>query len=291
MAFSIHILETAAELQPLEDLQRKVWPGSEIEITPMHILKAVVQAGGLIIGAFENRQEKETLVGFVLGFPGLYETPDGPRLRHYSHMLAVDPAYRNQGIGFSLKRAQWQMVRRQGVDRITWTYDPLLSRNAHLNITLLGGVVSTYLPDFYGPLRDELNAGLATDRFEVDWWVNSLRVSRRLSKRPRGHFSLPEALAAGAALLNPADFRGQWPEPAANLAPLPAGQAFCLVEIPADFQALRSAEPQLAQAWRHHSRHLFQNVFETGYLITDLIFQAGNPSRSYYLLSHGDSTL
>ena len=96
----------------------------------------------------------------------------------------------DQGMGFALKRAQWQMVRYQGIDRITWTFDPLLSRNAWLNITRLGAVCNTYLRDFYGKMADVLNQGLPTDRFDVDWWVNSQRVNRRLSRRRRNDLTL-----------------------------------------------------------------------------------------------------
>ena len=87
--------------------------------------------------------------------------------------------YRDSGIGFALKRAQWQMVRHQDLDHITWTYDPLLSRNAYLNIARLGAVCSTYRRSEYGEMRDGLNVGLPSDRFQVDWWLNSHRVQRR----------------------------------------------------------------------------------------------------------------
>src|SRR5687767_7832329 len=104
--------------------------------------------------------------------------------------MGVHPDYRNSGIGFALKRAQWQMVRKQGLDRITWTYDPLLSTNAHLNIGRLGAVCNTFLREAYGQMRDGLNAGLPSDRFQVDWWIHTKRVERRLSRRPRRELGL-----------------------------------------------------------------------------------------------------
>jgi len=140
----LRILETPEEMAALEQLQRQIWPGDDTEVLPASMLLAVCHNGGLAIGAYERDGDRPsgddaelelsafgepptgaTLVGFVFGFPGLYFTPDGPRAKHHSHMLGVLPAYRNRGLGFLLKRAQWQMIRRQGLDRITWTYDPL----------------------------------------------------------------------------------------------------------------------------------------------------------------------
>jgi predicted GNAT superfamily acetyltransferase len=128
----LKILDTPEEMEMVEGIQRQVWTGNETEIVPAHILLTAIHNGGLAIGAFINEPEKnlEKLVGIVFGFPGLYFTPDGPRPKHCSHLCGVLPECRDLGLGFALKRAQWQMVRHQGLDRITWTFDPLLSRNA-----------------------------------------------------------------------------------------------------------------------------------------------------------------
>lgn len=85
-------------------------------------------------------------------------------------MAAVLPAYQGLGIGERLKWAQRDAVLAQGIDLITWTYDPLESANAYLNLRKLGAVCNTYLRNVYGNLTDTLNNGLATDRFQVDWW-------------------------------------------------------------------------------------------------------------------------
>jgi predicted GNAT superfamily acetyltransferase len=296
----IRILDTIGELKIVEDLQRIVWPGSETDIVPAHLLIAAVHNGGLVLGAFPPDDQSEDpgqLAGFVFGFPGLYSTPDGPRLKHCSHMLAVHPDYRGRGLGFSLKRAQWQMVRHQGIDRITWTYDPLLSRNAHLNVARLGAVCNTYLREFYGEMRDGLNIGLASDRFEVDWWVNTQRVERRLSREARLNLDLAHFLAAGAEVINPTqlDADGR-PIPTApvNFSPTTNTDSqeslVLLVEIPADFLALKDTEFDLAREWRLSSREIFENLFEGGYLVTDFVHLRGKFSRSYYVFSHGKGT-
>jgi predicted GNAT superfamily acetyltransferase len=285
--WSIRLLETSAEMEQVEELQRLVWPGSETDVVPAHLLVTLAHNGGLVLGAFVG----EKLVGLAFGFPGLYEVPDGPRPKHCSHQMGVHPDYRDSGIGFALKRAQWQMVRKQGLDRITWTYDPLLSRNAHLNIARLGAVCNTYLRDVYGQMRDGLNAGLSSDRFQVDWWVNTKRVERRLGRRPRRELSLADFEAAEVGLLYPVSF-----SPQALICPpehftIP-GETLLLAEIPFDFLQLKAADFALARAWRMFTRELFEACFAAGYLVTDFVYdQAGERPRSLYVLTYGESTL
>jgi len=280
---SIHILESMTELEEVEALERSIWPGSETDVIPSHMLIAAVHGGGLVIGAYDASGESPRLVGFVFGFPGIYYTPDGPRIKHCSHQLGVLPKYRNTGIGFRLKRAQWQMVRHQGIDRITWTFDPLLSRNAHLNITKLGAVCNTYLRDFYGEMRDEINQGLPSDRFEVDWWVNTRRVERRLSKRPRRHLRLLDFQKAEAVIFPQLS---SFPELSTET------DRLVLVEIPANLHELKSTDPALALEWRIYTRSVFENLFGKGYLIIDFVYETSkNTPRSFYVLSHGEATL
>jgi predicted GNAT superfamily acetyltransferase len=287
--FMIKLIENIDEMHRVEDLQRQVWQEGETDIVPAHLMNSAVHNGGLLLGAYVE----DKLAGFVFGFTGFYTTPDGPRLKHYSSMLGVRLEFRDQGMGFALKRAQWQMVRHQGIDRITWTYDPLLSRNAWLNITRLGAVCSTYLRDFYGKMHDALNQGLPTDRFDVDWWVHSHRVNRRLSRRRRADLSLVHFLSGGAQIVNPAEMDlSQLPHPIED-PPMQAGKdlTFLLVEIPADFQALKAADLKLALEWRLHTRSIFEALFNAGYLVTDFVNSTNPPNRSYYVLVHGDRTL
>ena len=287
--FTIKLIENIDEMHRVEELQRQVWQEGETEIVPAHLINSVVHNGGLLLGAYAD----EVLVGFVFGFSGFYTTPDGPRLKHYSSMLGVRSDWHDRGIGFALKRAQWQMVRYQGIDRITWTFDPLLSRNAWLNITRLGSVCSTYLRDFYGKMKDALNQGLPTDRFDVDWCVNSHRVNRRLSRRRRPDLTLAHFLSGGGQIVNPAEMDPQGlPHPVNH--PLPQfgkDLPILLVEIPADLPSLKAGNIQLALEWRMHSRLLFESFFAAGYLVTDFVRSANLPVRSYYILIYGDSTL
>ena len=295
--WQIRILDTIDELRMVEELQRIVWPGSETDVVPVHLLTTAVHNGGLVLGAFmpaDHGGELKNLAGFVFGLPGLYTTPDGPRLKHCSHMLAVHPDFRGRGLGFALKRAQWQMVRHQEIDRITWTYDPLLSLNAHLNIARLGSVCNTYLREVYGEMRDGLNIGLPSDRFEVDWWVNTDRVGTRLSSKARLNLDLAHFLAAGAEIINPTEIDASgWPVPSSAVSEGKVGTetAIVLVEIPAKFLALKAADMDLSRKWRLHSREMFEILFQRGYLITDFVYLPGKIPRSYYVLTHGEETL
>lgn len=288
---AIRLLETPKEMTAVEDLQRAVWPGSETEIVPAHLLITAVHNGGIVLGAFDvagEGDDGQRLVGFVFGFPGLESLPDGPRAKHCSHMLGVLDSHRNSGIGFALKRAQWQMVRHQGLDHITWTYDPLLSRNAQLNIAKLGAVCNTYRCSEYGEMHAGLNAGLPSDRFQVDWWIRTRRVERRLGKRSRGTLELSRFQKAGTRLLySPVSHADGFLLPPEHFSP--PGDRLALAEIPSDFLTLKSADLALARDWRFFSREFFETCFAAGYLVTDFVFDRGT-GKSFYVLADGEST-
>jgi predicted GNAT superfamily acetyltransferase len=285
--FTIRLLETPEEMRLMEEIQRVVWPDSETDVVPLHLLITAVHNGGLALGAFVE----EEMIGFVFGFPGIDTTPDGPRPKHCSHMMGIHPDYRDSGVGFALKRAQWQMARRQGIDHITWTYDPLLSRNAYLNIAKLGAVCDTYRCSEYGDMRDGLNAGLPSDRFQVDWWIQTQRVKSRLGKRPRPTLKLTHATRSGLHPFYPlrADARGLFHPP--EHFPL-FEDRLLMAEIPTNFPALKATDFALARDWRFFTRELFETAFEKKYIVTDFIFDSsqGTP-RGFYILTHGESTL
>lgn len=285
--WTISILETPEHMAEVEKLQRIVWPGSETDVIPAHMLLASAHNGGILIGAFADRE----LIGAVFGFPALEFVADGPVLKHHSHILAVHPNWRTKGVGFALKRAQWQMVRKQGIDRVTWTYDPLLSRNAYLNIARLGAVCNTYIRNYYGEMRDGLNVGLASDRFQVDWWVNTRRVQSRLSKQPRNGLDFADFEKADIQPVYSVSYSPQ------NLIQpplaMPALQGrLMLAEIPVDFLHLKAQDLALGQAWRQFSRAFFELAFAQGYIVTDFIYDTSDEiPHSFYVLAHGESTL
>ena len=138
------------------------------------------RGGGFTLGAFDS---EERLVGFAHALPA-FDNSNQPY--YYSQMLAVLPEVRNEGTGARLKLAQRSYAIERGIPLIAWTFDPLQSRNAYLNLVKLGGLVRTYLPNYYGNLSTSaLHRGLDTDRLFVEWWVKSEAVERSLSGEVR----------------------------------------------------------------------------------------------------------
>jgi predicted GNAT superfamily acetyltransferase len=179
---------------------------------------------------------------------------------------------------------QREHVQRQGLGLITWTYDPLLARNAQLNIAKLGAVCTTYLPNLYGTMRDGLNAGLPSDRFQVDWWITTELVADRLSRAPGDRPRLADLSAAGAVWLNPPGSDGT-PQPPDPSSPIVEPGTTVLVEIPADFLALKAADPALALRWRLSTRAAFHVLFRQGYAVTDFLREPGPLPRAVYALT------
>jgi predicted GNAT superfamily acetyltransferase len=290
MKIDVRPLTSYDEANQIEALQLLVWPGSETDVVPAHFLLAIARNGGLVLTAFD----RDKLVGFVMGFLGTdRESPDRPamaQLKHHSHMLGVHPEYRDQGIGFSLKVAQREFVHKQGIRLITWTYDPLQSRNAYLNIHRLGTVCRRYHREAYGEMRDQLNTGYPSDRFEVEWWITSPRVKSRL-KGSRQTLDLANFLDAGAVKINPAQLgEDDFVQPAEKL--LSMQDSIILIEIPPDIPKMKEKNIELAIRWRLHTRALFEEAFSKGYLVTDFIYlKEERFPRSYYVLSYGEGTL
>lgn len=287
----LKILTTPDEMEAIEELQLTIWPNDGRDVVPVHVLLTAAHNGGWVVGGYVDEQ----LTGFVFGFVGMTSDPGLPEFKHCSHMLGVHPEQRSSGLGFKLKRAQWQLVRNQGIELITWTYDPLLSTNAHLNITKLGAICNLYKREVYGQMRDGLNSGLPSDRFQVNWWVQSERAIMRLGGRPRKRLDLAHYLDGGVEPINSTTLNDtSQPVPPKEIASLPEDNgklpSILLVEIPAEFPAIKNLNPELALEWRIHSRDLFESLFGQGYFVTDFIFLPGVHPRSYYVLSNGEST-
>jgi len=275
----IEKLTTIEHFHECESLQGRVWGLNETDVVPLHLLVTIQKGGGLVLGAFD---ETGRMVGFLLGFLGTHDG-DVRRPKHCSHMMGVLEEWRGRGVGYRLKLAQREHALSQGLELVTWTYDPLESRNAALNIGKLGAVCKRYVRDLYGPMTDELNAGLSTDRFQVEWWIESERVEERLtgeSARP----SLDAILENGGVILNPATIQADGlVEPAAStFAP---GVDTVLVEIPAHVRAIKAADMDLAHRWRAQTREILETCFAAGYTVTEFISEVQDGvRRSYYAL-------
>ncbi len=266
-AITVRPITDASGLHAVEELQRDVWGMPDLEVVPSHQLRAVVSAGGVLLGAFD---EHTTLVGFCYGFIGLR---DG-RLLFYSHMAGVHPGRQNRDIGFLLKRAQRQAALERGLDRMVWTYDPLQSLNASFNLRKLGATASRYYIDYYGEMPDELNRGLPSDRLEVDWWLRDPAVETRLTgdAPPR---SWPDAPAALAGRM-----QGDVLTPQTAL---DYNDPVVRVEVPTAFGEMKIRAPEAALAWRMASRRVFQHYFALGYHAVDFVIPRGEATGSYIL--------
>jgi predicted GNAT superfamily acetyltransferase len=287
--FEIRPLKTLDDFHAAEEVTRAAWDSDDIDIVPLHIMLTIAKNGGVALGAFADNQ----VVGFVLGFLGTSnrygaEAPATVKLKHCSHMLGILPAWQSRGVGYALKVAQREAVLNQGVRLITWTYDPLESKNARLNIAKLGAVCNTYIVDYYGELNDELNRGLATDRFQVDWWIASRRIETRLT-RQRPPLKLQHYLAVDTPIINAA----QWDDRDLPVCPdpiePPSPDRF-LAEFPADFQTIRRADSALAVAWRLHLRSICEAAFAAGYTVIDYVHEPGPHARSFYVMQRIESS-
>jgi predicted GNAT superfamily acetyltransferase len=217
---------------------------------------------------------KGKLLGFIYAFLGRYHG----QLAHWSHMMAVDQRCRDQGLGFRMKLAHRELALQEGIKSICWTYDPLQSRNANLNIARLAARVEEYVPDCYGHFPSAIEKGLPSDRVVVNWQVGSARVARRLSAP-----SLP-AINLNLPTLN--ETRRNKEGFIVNRAiRLSFAAPRLLLEIPANTDEMRTRALKLAGQWRLEARRMFQAAFEAGSRILDFVTtEAGAERRAFYVL-------
>jgi predicted GNAT superfamily acetyltransferase len=260
-------IEDVVEMRAVEELQKEVWGIPDLDVVPLTQLVAAKEAGGVLIGAFDD----QTLAGFVYGFPSF----ERGRLAHHSHMLAVKPAYRNLDLGRRLKLAQREQVIRQGIDLISWTFDPLQSLNAYFNFSKLGVVADRYLLDFYGQDAASFLHQTGTDRLWVSWLVASDEVQRRA-----GGGADEEAFAGGVPLvqvdgdsLRRNDLREALAEDQAT------------IEIPANIDLLQQRIPETAARWRQETRWAFMEALKAGYFVAGF---ARHERIGRYLLKKGE---
>ena len=207
---------------PDQDLGRMIFDhtwamDAGTEITP-NLLQAMIHSGAYLSGAFIDGN----CVGAAFAFPA---TTGGPHL--HSHMTAVLDKFRDKGIGHALKVDQYKWAKQNNYKEITWTFDPLVARNAKLNILKLGVDISAYYPNFYGDMPDELNAGDESDRV-----MASLKVVGD-APTPRTVISTPDKSAV-------------------------------LIVIPEDIVAIRGKDLAENLRWRRSVRDEFVSVLARG---------------------------
>jgi predicted GNAT superfamily acetyltransferase len=270
------------EFLAAEELQRSIWQMPDWrDAVPANLLITVYKNGGVTLGAFDGTQ----LVGFVFSFIGAEPKNGALKFKHCSHMLAVLPEYQSRKIGTRLKFAQRDTVRAQHIDLITWTYDPLQAGNANLNLVRLGAIARQYITDAYGEMTDGLNAGLASDRFQVEWWLNSPRVVECAAYEPRqSEWDALVRLGAQQIFTIKMDQRGL-----PHVERVSEASPTILVEIPRN-HAIKAAVPDLAREWRMCTREFFTCAFSLGYVAKDFVFSdSGNTRRAAYVLTRSSA--
>lgn len=236
------------ELRPLtslEDADRilavMIATWGEHQLLPREMIRALGDSGNTPWGAFSG----DEMIGYVLGWSGV-DPEEG--LHAHSHMLATVPDRRHRGVGYALKLAQRAQCLDQGISRVRWTFDPLLSRNAHFNLVKLGAVADRFLPNFYGEMTDALNRGERSDRLMVRWDTE---------------VELP-GKAAPAAGFEVLGLAGDDPIAPAPTGVRPPQGSPATIRIPREYHDLRERDRGLAQAWREATAEAFTVCFEAG---------------------------
>ncbi len=256
MELVVRELREPGEFIEAVEVQRLAWRMDDYrEAAPAHLLRALADNGGLVLGAFLDGR----LVGVSYGWPAGYY--------FYSHATGVAEGVKYRGVGYRLKLAQREKIlERYGVSLAKWTFDPLQALNSRFNLAKLGVVVSEYLVDYYGEIRDGVNRGLGTDRFRAQWWLTSQRVASRIegSCRPGRPEGAVEALRV--------EYRGGVPVVASRAREEELLSAeIALVPALTDPAAVRDADPGEARRWRLETRWAYSLLLSSGFHAVDNI--------------------
>ncbi|WP_042146817.1 GNAT family N-acetyltransferase [Paucisalibacillus sp. EB02] len=252
MGIEIREITTLVELEEMQKVEHAIWGDMP---TPIHQTYTAYYNGGVMIGAFLDGR----MIGFQYSFPGF----NGKNPYLVSHTLGVLPEYRKLGLGGKIKLKQAEVAGNKGYDMMIWTFDPLESVNAYLNLHKLGGVVTTYKENHYGELDDGLNSGLATDRFQVEWYF------RKEQERKAIVFETSRVILE----------MDEDEKPKRSSVDFQKDGKSWFVAIPDNIQEIKQRDIDLAIEWRMATRDIFKMLIANGYQGRDVI--RGN-GVSYY---------
>ncbi len=255
-SIGIRDLDTIQDIEGVLRLEKEVWDFEDVDVTPLTLAVAMKAAGSILVGAFDGTE----LVGFAFAFPSL----EHGRVGFHSHTLAVRPSYQSLGLGYRLKVAQRQRALTLGIKEVTWTFDPLRSRNAHLNFSRLGVVSDSYRVNFYGEQTTSPLHTNGTDRFWVTWHLADSRVEERL----KGKDFRPEVLDALAHVEPLVRFNGDGKPAEGDLASALSRQRVA-IEIPGDMDRIERDQQDLARQWRMATRRAFSESLKAGFIVKD----------------------
>jgi len=244
----IRELHRPQELKAAQRLFEDIWRPAEGNPPPMtaELLRALAHAGSYVAGASAGTR----LVGASAGF---FTAP--PDLGLHSHITGVAPGGQHRGVGFALKVHQRAWALARGITEVVWTFDPLVARNAWFNLAKLGARPTAYLEDFYGPMTDAVNAGVASDRLLLAWRLDDPAVAAACAGRPLQ----PPSVEAEAALTV-----GSGLEPVAHQPDTPA----VTVALPPELEAL---DPGQRRAWRQAVREALGGRLAAGAAVTGFL--------------------
>lgn len=259
------------EIRPLSDIsdfiqavevQKLAWNRTDYSLIPPTMFKSFVKNGGVVIGALVKQNEQtDKVIGYAIGYLGM--NSEGT-LYHHSQQVAVLPEYQQLGIAYKLKQAQKEYVQKHfDLNIMTWTVDPLLSKNAFLNYHKLGAIGRLYWTNYYGSRTDDLNSGLETDRIEVEWFFSD-RESKIISQA-KG--KIPDNFVcydySDAGIYNELEL---------------TDQSFVGVCIPRDLVELKKEQLVLAKKLRTNFRNVAHNLIKHDYAIIDIKSKLGPKS-------------
>jgi predicted GNAT superfamily acetyltransferase len=245
---TIRPIRTLAEYDDAVALQDETWGAGFTDRVPASILRVGQKVGGVSAGAFDANGR---MLGFVFGLTGVR----AGRLAHWSDMLAVRVEARGHHLGERLKQYQRDVVRALGVDRMFWTFDPLVARNAHFNLNRLGAGIAEYAPNFYGSATGSiLHGNLPTDRFVAEWMIDAPPPVPERSAAP----ATQSGKICRTAVVEHGLVRVIDPLPDADLVRVP---------IPPDIEPVIANHPDVALAWRLATRQAIRHYLAEGYRI------------------------
>jgi predicted GNAT superfamily acetyltransferase len=263
-AVEIRLLKDYPEFKQCERIQRAVWGTPGISPEVMAIMQKL---GGAVLGAFVE--------GRLAGFLCAFLARRNGQIVHWSQMMAVASQFRGRGLGLRLKLAHRKLALQQGIRSICWTYDPLQSANARLNLAKLGARVEQYIVDCYGHFPSIIESGLPSDRFVVNWRIGTREVQQRLAGKNarRVATSLPIINATAINVQGLLENRK---------IDLELREPRLLVEIPHDAGRMRRKSLPLAGRWRLDTRKIFLRYLAQGYRVVDFLTAAQDGDRRYF---------
>jgi predicted GNAT superfamily acetyltransferase len=253
LKLSVRQLSDKKEFEDAEEVQMSAWGMGPRGATPKEVMIAINDNGGLVLGAFDSRK----MVGFALTLVGYA----AGRTYMYSHMTGVAKDYQSKGVGYMLKQKQREIALEKGFELIAWTFDPIISRNAHFNFGKLGVVARTYFVNYYGPMDDSINFGWDTDRILCEWHISPERLARIRA------FAKEDISDAYVAIKK----SGEEPYSRCVDWSVDLTAKKVLVDIPSDVVALKTKNLEEGRRWRQGTREVFRKYFEAGYTSVALL--------------------